>query len=122
MKPVQHLRLQPAKSDVGSVIAAALHALLQDCKSLLQTRTLWLPAPQTEAEGASDCAGGIGLPDPSCGVLCGRRPWLRVCASAGDWNNSKRKRIGNTRFIISLALAFSKFADVSARLSRLSPC
>jgi hypothetical protein len=29
---------------------------------LLQTRTLWLPAPHTLGVGASDCVGATGLP------------------------------------------------------------
>ena len=31
---------------------------------------------------------------------------MRVCASAADWNNSKKRKIDKTRLIISLALAF----------------
>jgi hypothetical protein len=47
LKLVQHLCVHAdvsAKADV----TAAKHAELQDWKSLLQTRTLWLPAPQRE--------------------------------------------------------------------------
>jgi hypothetical protein len=34
-----------------------VHAELQDWKSLLQTRTLWLPAPQSDLAGLIDCSG-----------------------------------------------------------------
>jgi hypothetical protein len=56
----QHLRLQPAVSAEGFK-ARAVHALLQERKSSLQTRTLWLPAPHGDSEGFSDCAGGVGF-------------------------------------------------------------
>lgn len=45
LKLLQHLRLQPAISADASK-AVAVQTLLQDRKSSLQTRTLWLPAPQ----------------------------------------------------------------------------
>jgi hypothetical protein len=54
LKLVQHLCVHPAISAVGSVKASALHAEPQDWKSLLQTRTLWLPAPQGDLAGLSD--------------------------------------------------------------------
>jgi hypothetical protein len=44
---VQHLRLQPAISAEESS-AVAVHTLLQERKSSLQTRTLWLPVPQAD--------------------------------------------------------------------------
>jgi hypothetical protein len=50
---VQHPCVHPVISALGSDTVAAVHAELQDWKSSLQTRTLWLPAPQ------GDCAGLI---------------------------------------------------------------
>ena len=50
---VQHLRLQPAISADGSN-AVAVHMLLQERKSSLQTRTLWLPAVQGDFAGLCD--------------------------------------------------------------------
>ena len=52
-------------SAVGSDIITAVHAELQEVKSLLQTRTLWLPAPQADFGGLIDWVGGIPI-----------RPWL----------------------------------------------
>ena len=49
----QHLKLQPAISAEGSS-AVAVHTLLHDRKSSLQTRMLWLPAPQADWLGLSD--------------------------------------------------------------------
>jgi hypothetical protein len=40
-------------SAVGSN-AVAVQTLLQERKSSLQTRTLWLPGPQGDGEGLSD--------------------------------------------------------------------
>ena len=53
LKVVQHVCVHPVISALGLDTIAALHAELQDWKSLLQTRTLWLPALQ------GDCAGLI---------------------------------------------------------------
>jgi hypothetical protein len=92
---LQQRVLQPATSAVGSR-AVAVHTLLQDWKSLLQTRTLWLPGPQTLGVGASDCAGGIRLPDDWLWLPC-----VVVCASAAGWSNSNKKRTGNPRLIMS---------------------
>jgi hypothetical protein len=50
---VQQRRLQPAISAVGSR-ARAEQMLLQDRKSSLQTRTLWLLGPQAEGDGLTD--------------------------------------------------------------------
>jgi hypothetical protein len=50
---VQQRRLQPAMSAVGSN-AVAVQMLLQERKSSLQTRTLWLPGLQGDGEGLSD--------------------------------------------------------------------
>jgi hypothetical protein len=44
---VQHFRLQPAMS-VEASRARAVQTLLQDRKSSLQTRTLWLPVLQAD--------------------------------------------------------------------------
>jgi len=46
LKVVQHVCVHPVISALGLDTIAALHAELQDWKSLLQTRTLWLPALQ----------------------------------------------------------------------------
>jgi|SRR5918994_3099686 len=54
LKPVQHLCVHPLISAPGSDMTAAVHAELQDWKSLLQTRTLWLPAPQGDLAGLID--------------------------------------------------------------------
>ena len=61
--------LQPAVSAFGSK-AVAVHTLLQERKSSLHTRTLWLPAPQADGLGAIDCAGGIGFPVEGVCVPC----------------------------------------------------
>jgi hypothetical protein len=53
LKLVQHLRLQPAISAEGSN-ALAVHTLLQERKSSLQTRTLWLPMLHGDGVGLSD--------------------------------------------------------------------
>ena len=50
---MQHLRLQPAVSAEGSN-AVALQVLLQERKSSLQTRTLWLPVEHGDFEGLWD--------------------------------------------------------------------
>jgi hypothetical protein len=50
---VQHLRLQPAMSAEGSK-AVAVQTLLQERKSSLQTRTLWLPMLHGDGVGLSD--------------------------------------------------------------------
>jgi hypothetical protein len=50
---VQQRRRQPAMSAVASK-AVAVQTLLQERKSSLQTRTLWLPGPQGDGEGLSD--------------------------------------------------------------------
>jgi hypothetical protein len=57
---VQHLRLQPAMSALTSR-AVAVQMLLQERKSSLQTRMLWLPVLHGEGVGCSDCTGGVGL-------------------------------------------------------------
>lgn len=56
---VQQRKLQPAISVVGSKARAA-QTLLQDRKSSLQTRTLWLPGPHGDSDGRSDWFGGTG--------------------------------------------------------------
>jgi hypothetical protein len=53
LNPVQHLRLQPAVSAEGSS-AVAVQMLLQERKSSLHTRKLWLPAVQADWVGCSD--------------------------------------------------------------------
>jgi hypothetical protein len=53
LNSVQHLRLQPAVSAEGSS-AVAVHVVLQERKSSLQTRTLWLPGEHGDFEGLSD--------------------------------------------------------------------
>jgi hypothetical protein len=50
LKLLQHRKLHPAISAEGSS-AVAVHTLLQERKSSLHTRTLWLPGLQ------GDCAG-----------------------------------------------------------------
>jgi hypothetical protein len=92
--------VHPDVSAVGSDKITAVHAELQELKSLLQTRTLWLPALHTLGVGASDCAGGIGLPDPSCGVPCPRRPGLRVCAPAAPGETAKKSAINNNMDLV----------------------
>ena len=54
LKVVQHVCVHPVISALGLDTSAALHAELQDWKSLLQTRTLWLPALQGDCAGLSD--------------------------------------------------------------------
>jgi hypothetical protein len=54
---LQHRVLHPATSAEGSN-AFALHMLLHEVKSLLQTRTLWLPALQADCVGRSDWVEG----------------------------------------------------------------
>ena len=51
---VQHPCVHPVISALGSDMIAALHAELQDWKSSLQTRTLWLPALQGDLAGLID--------------------------------------------------------------------
>jgi hypothetical protein len=51
---VQHPCVHPVISALGSDTVAAVHAELQDWKSSLQTRTLWLPALQGDLAGLSD--------------------------------------------------------------------
>ena len=51
---VQHPCVHPATSAPGSDTVAAVHAELQDWKSLVQTRTLWLPALQGDLAGLID--------------------------------------------------------------------
>jgi hypothetical protein len=82
---------------------------------LLQTRTLWLPGPQTEGEGAVDCAGGIGLPDD--GLVC--VPNVLVCASAAASGRlNKNRKASNPRLIIPHARS-SSFA-LHVRPQRIS--
>ncbi len=50
---VQHRKPQPAVSAEGSR-AVAVQTLLQERKSSLQTRTLWLPGPHGDLGGLSD--------------------------------------------------------------------
>jgi hypothetical protein len=50
---VQQRKEQPAMSAEGSS-AVAVQMLLQERKSSLQTRTLWLPGPQGVCVGLSD--------------------------------------------------------------------
>jgi hypothetical protein len=50
---VQQRKLQPAISAEGSK-AVAVHVLLHERKSSLQTRTLWLLAPQGDWPGRID--------------------------------------------------------------------
>ncbi len=50
---VQHRSLQPAMSAEGSK-AVAVQTLVQDRKSSLQTRTLWLPMLHGDCGGRSD--------------------------------------------------------------------
>lgn len=50
---VQHLKLHPAMSALGSK-AVAVQTLLQERKSSLHTRTLWLPALHGDGVGRSD--------------------------------------------------------------------
>ncbi len=50
LKFVQQRKLQPAMSALGSS-AFAVQMALQDWKSLVQTRTLWLPGLQGEGVG-----------------------------------------------------------------------
>jgi hypothetical protein len=57
---LQHLKLQPAVSAEESN-ALALQTLPQERKSLLQTRTLWLPGLHGDLGGWSDWTEGIGL-------------------------------------------------------------
>ena len=54
LKLVQHLCVHPDKSAPGSDMVVAVQAELQDWKSLLQTRTLWLPALQGDVVGLID--------------------------------------------------------------------
>lgn len=76
---------------------------------MLQTRTLWLLGPQTEGEGAVDCAGGIGLPnDWPCVPWLPCVPCKLVCASAPDWSNSNRRKADNPRLIMYLELVMQK--------------
>ena len=51
---VQHPCVHPNISAPGSDMLNALHAELQDWKSLPQTRTLWLPALQGDLAGLID--------------------------------------------------------------------
>lgn len=75
----------------------------------MQTRTLWLLGPQTEGEGAVDCAGGIGLPnDWPCVPWLPCVPCKLVCASAPDWSNSNRRKADNPRLIMYLELVMQK--------------
>ena len=53
LKLVQHRKLHPAMSAEGSS-AVAVHTLLQERKSSLHTRTLWLPAVQGDCVGLRD--------------------------------------------------------------------
>jgi hypothetical protein len=54
LKVVQHPCVHPVISALGLDTIAAEHAELQDWKSLLQTRTLWLPALQGDLAGLID--------------------------------------------------------------------
>jgi hypothetical protein len=54
LKLLQHLCVHPVISTLASDMVAAVHAELQDWKSLLQTRTLWLPALQGDLAGLID--------------------------------------------------------------------
>jgi hypothetical protein len=51
---VQHPCVHPVISALGSDMVTAVHAELQDWKSSLQTRTLWLPALQGDLAGLID--------------------------------------------------------------------
>ena len=54
LKLLQHLCVHPVMSAVGFDNTTAVHAELQDWKSLLQTRTLWLPVLHAEGGCLSD--------------------------------------------------------------------
>jgi hypothetical protein len=54
LKLLQHLCVHPDISALGSEMNTAEHAELQDWKSLVQTRTLWLPGPQGDLAGLID--------------------------------------------------------------------
>jgi hypothetical protein len=57
---LQQRKLHPVMSAEGSS-AVAVHTLLQERKSSLQTRKLWLPTLQGDRLGLSDCRGAAGL-------------------------------------------------------------
>jgi hypothetical protein len=84
---LQHLKLQPAMSADASR-AVAVHTLLQERKSSLHTRMLWLPAPHADWLGFSDWAGGMGF------VVC-------ACAPAASRNMSPRAKI--THLVMSMS-------------------
>lgn len=96
---VQQRRLQPAISALGSK-ARAVHTLLQDRKSSLQTRTLWLPGPHGDREGCSDWTGGTGAVCAWSGgaAIASASPRMRsrnlamdLEPSPGGWPNSVRE-------------------------------
>ena len=60
LKLLQHLRPQPVKSKEASSVSAK-QMLLQDRKSSLQTRTLWLPRPQGRWLGSDRLEGGFRI-------------------------------------------------------------
>ena len=98
LKLLQHRALQPAVSALTSK-DVAVHTLLQDWKSSLQTRTLSLPALHAEGVGWSDRAGGIGFPFEGAGTLV----WASTIIGCKQSTNPRTK---SAILIISTACTF----------------
>lgn len=98
--------MHPDVSAVGSDKITAVHAELQELKSSLQTRTLWLPALQADFGGLIDWVGGIpirpwlpGTLRLPCG-LPGEVPGLRVWAPAAPGETAKKSAINNNMDLV----------------------
>ena len=74
-------------------------------KSLLQTRTLWLPVLQADVGGLIDCLGGIPIRPWLPGTVVRLPellvpPWLRVWAPAAPGETAKKSAINNNMDLV----------------------
>jgi hypothetical protein len=85
-------------------MSTAVHAELQELKSLLQTRTLWLPGLQSDGGGLIDWVGGVPirpwLPGTAWLPWLVVLPWLMVCAPAAPGRMAKKSAINNNMDLV----------------------
>jgi hypothetical protein len=79
-------------------MTTAVHAELHEVKSLLQTRTLWLPGLQSDGGGLIDWVGGVPISPwlPGTAWL----PRLVVCAPAAPGRMAKKSAINNNMDLV----------------------
>jgi hypothetical protein len=94
--------VHPDVSAVGSDKITAVHAELQELKSSLQTRTLWLPALQADVGGLIDWVGGVPIRPwlPGTPSLPELVPGLRVWAPAAPGETAKKSAINNNMDLV----------------------